>query len=800
MTVSFGPRRSVFLHVTEESRSPLSTEELAAFELFDVVYRSLCAILFNYVPTSGHPGGSISSGRIVELVLFDAMEYDLSNPDRRDADMISYSAGHKALGLYAMWALRNEVARITAPELIPSDKRLQLRLEDLLGFRRNPTTATPLFREFGSKPLDGHPTPATPFLRLATGASGVGVASSLGLAFAAADVYGDSAPRLHIIEGEGGLTPGRVAEALAFAGTASLGNVVLHLDWNQASIDSDHVTREEGQIGEYVQWDPMELFYLHDWNVVHVPQGMDFQQIVKAQHRAMYLDNGQPTAIVYRTVKGWQYGIEGRASHGAGHKMCSAGFFDAIQPLLGRTDLKIPSCEPGASRCNGGKNATVVEACLWESLGILRKVLEENAKVIAPLGARLADSRKRLDKRARKPRPTAPDIRALFAEAERADVVPNDLQLDAGSQTTLRAQLGKVLNHYNKIGGGAVVIAAADLLGSTSIADAAKGFASGFYNRVQNPASRTLAVGGICEDAMSGILSGIASYGEHLGTGSSYGAFLAPLGHIAARLHAIGSQARQSVYGDPYRPFMLICAHAGLKTGEDGPTHADPQPLQLLQENFPRGTMITLTPWDPQEIFHLISAALAARPAVIAPFVTRPNERVLDRALLRIAPASDAKKGVYALRRAKGESDGTIVLQESGITYAFVETALPLLDRDGLNLDVYYVASAELFDRLTPRERVEIFPEAKALEAMGITGFTLATMYRWIRTDFGREHSLHPYMHGHYLGSGSGEVVIAEAGLDGESQYRAIVRYVEERRKRLRTGTVPAEAPETVGV
>ena len=32
--------------------------------------------------------------------------------------------------------------------------------------------------------------------------------------------------------------------------------------------------------------------------------------------------------------------------------------------------------------------------------------------------------------------------------------------------------------------------------------------------------------------------------------------------------------------------------------------------------------MITLTPWDPQEIWFLISAALAKRPAIIAPFVT----------------------------------------------------------------------------------------------------------------------------------------------------------------------------------
>ena len=39
----------------------------------------------------------------------------------------------------------------------------------------------------------------------------------------------------------------------------------------------------------------------------------------------------------------------------------------------------------------------------------------------------------------------------------------------------------------------------------------------------------------------------LASFGHHMGVGSSYGAFLAPLGHIAARLHAIGNQARQAL-------------------------------------------------------------------------------------------------------------------------------------------------------------------------------------------------------------------------------------------------------------
>src|SRR3990167_5304849 len=282
MTLRFGPRRGTYLDATEtraRGPAPLTAEARGHFEALDLVYRSLCALLFNYVPTSGHPGGSISSGRIVAALLFDALDYDLAQPDREDADIISYAAGHKAMGLYAMWALRDEIARLAAPDLLPKDVKQRLRLEDLLGFRRNPIVRTPLVEAFGAKALDGHPTPATPFVRLSTGASGVGVASSLGLALGARDYFGADAPRVHIVEGEGGLTPGRVAEALAAAGTASLGNAIIHLDWNQASIDSNRVCREDGTPGDYVQWSPAELFHLHDWNVIYAPHGRDWHHI-----------------------------------------------------------------------------------------------------------------------------------------------------------------------------------------------------------------------------------------------------------------------------------------------------------------------------------------------------------------------------------------------------------------------------------------------------------------------------------------------------------------------------------------
>ncbi len=123
MPFELGHRRAE-VHLIDDQiaakHPPFAPEEINAFTDFDLIYRSLCALMFNYVPMSGHPGGSVSSGRFVACALFDSMDYDLSKPERADADLISYAAGHKALGLYAMWALRNEIARVGCPELQPS--------------------------------------------------------------------------------------------------------------------------------------------------------------------------------------------------------------------------------------------------------------------------------------------------------------------------------------------------------------------------------------------------------------------------------------------------------------------------------------------------------------------------------------------------------------------------------------------------------------------------------------------------------------------------------------------------------
>jgi transketolase len=776
--LEFGHRRGIYLDITDHPDQPMKVDQNAVetMEKFDLWYRTLCALMFNFVPTSGHPGGSVSSGHIVSSVLVEMMDYDFGDPERPENDLISYAAGHKALGLYAMWASRNEMVRIAKPEMLASED-YQLRLEDMLGFRRNPTQATPLFKKFKAKPLDGHPTPLTPFLKIATGASGVGIPSSFGLALGAADRFGVDGPKVHVIEGEGGLTAGRGAEALAIASSAQLKNLIMHLDWNQSSIDSDAVCRDGDTPGDYVQWDPVELFYLHDWNVIYVPDGFNYEQVIRAQQLAKEGLNDQPTVIVYRTVKGWKYGIEGAKSHGAGHKFCSPEFYGALKEFEDAFGVQFP-------RIGEDKSPDAAEQNYYDCLMTLRQVAESDRTIADYVTNRLVESKDRLDKLNRQPRADAPDLSVLYSGEIKAEEAPDELKLEVGKASTLRAELGKTLGYLNKKTGGAFFGGAADLLGSTSVNKLNADYPSGFYNAVSNDHARLVACGGICEDAMGALMTGLSSYGYNVGVSSSYAAFIAALEHIAARLHCISQQARHDFCGAPHQTFVMVCAHAGLKTGEDGPTHADPQALQLLQENFPKGKSITLVPWDPQELWPMTVAALQARPALLAPFVTRPNETIFDREEYKLPPVTAAIEGVYAIRRAnldKGKMQGTIILSGSAVMNDFIPQVLPKIDQEGLNINVYYVSSPELFDLLPRKRQEEILPPALKIDAMGISDFTMPTMYRWIVSEFGRAHSMHAFQKDIYPGSGPAAMVMQEIGLDGPAQWEAIKKYVKAR-------------------
>lgn len=749
--------------------SPQDLPDKAFFEEWDLAYRTLCAILYNFVPASGHPGGSISSGRIVAGLIFEGLAYDISNPDLPWADQLCYAAGHKALGLYAILALRNELVRIAQSQLLAPETK-QLRLEDLLGFRKNPSQKTPLMTQLRTKFLDGHPTCATPFVKLATGASGVGTAASFGLAMAALDTYGSqNAPRIHVLEGEGGMTPGRVQEALAAAATMGLENVLLHVDWNQCSIDSNRVCAQAGQRGDYVQWDPPKLLRLHGWNVVDSGNGLDFARVLAAQSLAMKLQNGRPTAVIYHTKKGWKYGIEGKASHGAGHAFCSPGYYEALHPFEKRFKVSFPQFEAEFT-------PERLELNYFETLKTLRKALESRLELARWATGKINACSEKLKSKNRQPRPDTPRLERLYASEIQPNKVPLELTLTPGKKLSLRAACGDVLGYLNRHTGGAFLGCAADLLDSTSISKLNAEFPKGFYHSRNNPSARLLALGGICEDAMGAFMAGVSSYGRHIGVTSSYSAFIAPLEHIAARLHGIAQQTRREVSGEPFRTWIMVNAHAGPMTGEDGPTHADVQALQLLQNNFPKGVLITLTPWEPQEVGPLLIAGLLARPAVLCPFVTRPAETTPDRSALGLAPADVCVKGIYPIRRA-ANTKTTVVLQGSAVTTIFTQEVLPRLEEQGTNINIFYVTSFELFDRLSQDEQEAIFPSELAYHSLGITDFTLPTLYPWVRSKEGLQRSLHPFRKGRFFSSGVWRKVMIEAGLDSQAQLEAILEW-----------------------
>ena len=740
----------------------LNEQELNALNKLDVMYRALCAILYNFAQT-GHPGGSISSGKIVQNLIFNQMSYNFKNPDEESSDIISYAAGHKALGLYALWALRNEIVKTYAPEMLVNEKR-QIRFEDLLGFRKSPANNSKLFKEFNAKSLDGHPEPLTPFVKLATGASGIGFGASVGLALGAALTYPQNTPKVHVVEGEGGLTAGRCAEAMAIASRSGLDNLVVHLDWNQASIDSDKVTAENDTPGDYVAWEPAELFYLNGFNVIYVKEGLNFAQIYAAQKFAETLNNGFPTAIVYRTIKGWNYGLEGKASHGSGHKLCSPEFYKTMEEFENTFGVKIPHL------CEGQE----IEECFYQNLLTLRNVIVSNKELFEHFANKVKESANRLQQLARTQKEFKTDeVYTAFTPEN----IPAEFVFQPGQNPTLRATMAQALAKISKDTLGTLIVATADLSGSTGAGKIAYD-SKGFYNKRTNPDSRLISSGGITEDGLSAVMSGISAYGKQLGVAASYGAFTSAMMHTQARLHAIGQQGYEEATGKGKNTFIIFTGHAGLPTGPDGPTHADPQMLQLIEENFPKGAAITLTPLDANDVWPSLTAALNKRPAVLYPVVTRPNVKITDRVALGSAHQEQAKNGVYALYK-NAEAQGTVILQGSGVGEIFVQEVLPKIKAENLPLNIYYVISPELFDMLGKEEQAKVLPVGELYRAIAITDFTLPTMRRWLKSVKGEEMSLYPFKQGKYLTSGQAADCYKEAGLDGESQYKQIKEYLQ---------------------
>jgi hypothetical protein len=50
-----------------------------------------------------------------------------------------------------------------------------------------------------------------------------------------------------------------------------------------------------------------------------------------------------------------------------------------------------------------------------------------------------------------------------------------------------------------------------------AVPHAARGFPAGYFSARDNAGARPLSVGGLCEEAIAGLLSGVTSFGRHIG-------------------------------------------------------------------------------------------------------------------------------------------------------------------------------------------------------------------------------------------------------------------------------------------
>ena len=174
------------------------------------------------------------------------------------------SKGHAAPLLYAAWA---EVG------LLPRESLLELR-------------------KFSSD-LEGHPTPRLPFVDVATGSLGQGLAAGVGIALNARRI--GSAYRTFVMMGDGETAEGSVWEAAASAHFHKLSSLCAIVDINglgqsrATELDHDMITHRE-------RWKAF------GWNTC-VLDGHDLIEIISALEQAAATKN-RPTVLLARTEKG----------------------------------------------------------------------------------------------------------------------------------------------------------------------------------------------------------------------------------------------------------------------------------------------------------------------------------------------------------------------------------------------------------------------------------------------------------------------------------------------------------------
>jgi transketolase len=227
---------------------------------------------------SGHPTSSMSCAHLLAVLYADHLRYDVSDPKSPANDRFVLSKGHAAPALYSV---------LKAIGAIGDDELLTLRA-------------------FGS-PIQGHPAPVPelPWIDVASGSLGQGLAVGLGMSIA---MRMDGLPgRAWVLMGDSEVSEGSVWEAMEAASFHQVDNLIGVLDLNRL-----------GQRGPTMHEWHADTFarraQAYGWHTIEI-DGHDVVSIDAAYTEASVAD--RPTLIVARTEKG--HGVSFLADHEGWH-------------------------------------------------------------------------------------------------------------------------------------------------------------------------------------------------------------------------------------------------------------------------------------------------------------------------------------------------------------------------------------------------------------------------------------------------------------------------------------------------
>jgi transketolase len=657
---------------------------------------------------NGHPGTAISLAPAAYLLFQKAMRHDPADPAWVGRDRFVLSAGHSSLTIYLQLFLAG----------------YGLEMEDIAALRT-----------WGSK-TPGHPEfRHTEGVEITTGPLGQGLASAVGMAFAARRERGlldpEAAPgespfdhHVYVIASDGDLQEGVTSEASSLAGHQQLGNLVVIWDDNKISIEDDtDIAFTEDVLARY------EAYGWHTQRVDWTSGGEGYAEDVEglaAALEAAKAETGKPSIIALRTIIGWP--SPGKQNTGGIHGSKLGGDeLAALKRELGldpEVSFHIDDDVLAHTRAVAEHQAGARKE--WEQAYTAWR--EANAE-----GAALLD------------RLTKHELPEGWT-----DSLP-EFPADTEKGIATRAASGKVLTALKdvlpELWGGS-----ADLAGSNNTTmDGEPSFVPAEFATKKFPGhqyGRTLHFG-IREHGMGAILNGIVLHGLTRPYGGTFLQF-ADYMRASVRLAALMEI-----------PTTFVWTHDSIGLGEDGPTH---QPVEHLAALRAIPHLDIVRPADANETAWAWRGILENTDNPAGIVLTRQNVPTYPRGTDGFAGAEGTLRGGYTLLDTDGTPD--VVLIGTGSEVQLAVEARELLAADGVNARVVSMPSLEWFARQDEAYREQVIPAAVKARVSVEAG--VAQGWREIVGDAGRSVSLE-----HFGASADYQTLYTQYGITAEAVAQA---------------------------